>query len=102
MTWIRRKLWLWALALLPAGGAGCNPLGMGLLTPVPVPPWTAERLEQKLNHKNDGRVPIMPPILDGVPPPICEDGPAIRKSCGRCPACRGACRISTKPSATTS
>ena len=73
MSWIRRKLWLVALALLPA--VGCNPLTLGFLTPIPVPPWTAERLEQKLNHKNDGRVPIMPPIRDGFPPPICEDAP---------------------------
>ena len=73
MSWIRRKLWLVALALLPA--VGCNPLTLGFLSPIPVPPWTAERLEQKLNHKNDGRVPIMPPIRDGFPPPICEDAP---------------------------
>ena len=73
MSWIRRKLWLVALALLPA--VGCNPLTLGFLTPIPVPPWTAERLEQKLNHKNDGRVPVMPPIRDGFPPPICEDAP---------------------------
>ena len=73
MSWIRRKLWLFALVLLPA--VGCNPLTLGFLSPIPVPPWTAERLEQKLNHKNDGRVPIMPPIRDGFPPPICEDAP---------------------------
>ena len=73
MSWIRRKLWLVALVLLPA--VGCNPLTLGFLSPIPVPPWTAERLEQKLNHKNDGRVPIMPPIRDGFPPPICEDAP---------------------------
>ena len=73
MSWIRRKLWLVALALLPA--VGCNPLTLGFLSPIPVPPWTAERLEQKLSHKNDGRVPIMPPIRDGFPPPICEDAP---------------------------
>ena len=73
MSWIRRKLWLVALALLPA--VGCNPLTLGFLSPIPVPPWTAERLAQKLNHKNDGRVPIMPPIRDGFPPPICEDAP---------------------------
>src|SRR5262245_25516919 len=76
MSWIRRKLWLFALALLPMGSAGCNPLTLGFFTPIPVQPWTAERLEQKLNHKNDGRVPIMPPIRDGYPPPICEDAPS--------------------------
>jgi hypothetical protein len=76
MFWIRRNLWLMMLAVLPAGGVGCFPFGLGLLTPVPAPPWVADRMEQKLNHKNDGRVPIMPPIRDGVPPPICEDPPS--------------------------
>ena len=59
MSWIRRKLWLLALAVLPTVASGCNPFTLGLLTPVPVQPWVAERMEQKLNHKNDGRVPIM-------------------------------------------
>jgi len=76
MSWIRRNLWLFALALLPAGGAGCNPFTLGLGTPILVQPWVAERMEQKLNHKNDGRAPIMPPIRDGFPPPICEDAPS--------------------------
>ena len=76
MSWIRRKLWLVALALLTSAGGGCNPLTLGFLSPIPVPPWTAERMEQKLNHKNDGRVPIMPPVRDGFPPPICEDAPS--------------------------
>src|SRR5689334_20638659 len=60
MSWIRRKLLLLALAVLPAWTSGCNPFTLGFLTPIPVQPWTAERLEQKLNHKNDGRTPIMP------------------------------------------
>jgi hypothetical protein len=76
MSWIRRKLWLFALVLLPAGSVGCNPFTLGLLTPIPVPPWTAERMENKYAHRNDGRTPIMPPIADGVPPPICEDAPS--------------------------
>ena len=75
MSWIRRKLWLVAAAVLPAS-VGCHPYAMGFLTPVPVPPWVTERMEQKLAHKNDGRVPIMPPIRDGYPPPICEDPPS--------------------------
>lgn len=76
MSWIRRKLMLFVLALLPAWMVGCNPLTLGWLTPVPMPPWVPERMEQKLNHKNDGRAPIMPPIRDGYPPPICEDPPS--------------------------
>ena len=76
MSWIRRKLWLLALAVLPVAASGCNPLALGLLTPVAVQPWVAERMEQKLNHKNDGRVPIMPPLKPGFPAPICEDPPS--------------------------
>ena len=57
MSWIRRKLWVLAVGVL-AGASGCNPLTLGFLTPVPVQPWVAERMEQKLNHKNDGRAPI--------------------------------------------
>ena len=75
MSWIRRKLWVLAVGVL-AGASGCNPLTLGFGTPVPVQPWVAERMEQKLNHKNDGRVPIMPPVRDGFPPPICEDPPS--------------------------
>jgi hypothetical protein len=74
MSWIRRKLWLVAAALLPAT-AGCYPLAMGFLTPIPMPPWVTERMEQKFCYKNDGRTPIMPPLRDGYPPPICEDPP---------------------------
>ena len=33
-------------------------------------------MDEKYKHKNDGRVPIMPPIRDGYPPPICEDPPS--------------------------
>lgn len=75
MSWIRRKLWMLA-AVLPAAVTGCNPFGMGFLTPIPVQPWVHERMEQKWNHKNDGRVPIMPPVRNGFPPPICEDPPS--------------------------
>jgi hypothetical protein len=75
MSWLRRKLMLLAVPLL-AGVVGCNPFTLGLLTPIPVQPWVAERMEQKLNHKNDGRVPIMPPIAAGRPAPICEDAPS--------------------------
>jgi hypothetical protein len=79
MSWIRRKLRLLALAALPAATTGCYTTGAELFSPfipVPVQPWVAERLDQKLAHKNDGRVPIMPPIAPGKPPPICEDPPS--------------------------
>src|SRR5688500_10586112 len=51
MSWIRRKLLLLALAVLPAWTSGCNPFTLGFLTPIPVQPWTAERMEQKLAHR---------------------------------------------------
>jgi hypothetical protein len=73
---IRRRLLLLALAMLPATSSGCNPFGLGIFTPCPVQPWVAERMTDKYTHKNDGRVPIMPPIRDGFPPPICEDPPS--------------------------
>jgi hypothetical protein len=88
MTWIRRKLWLLAVATLAAYATGCYPLAMGVLTPVPIPPWVSERMEEKYGHKNDGRVPIMPPVRDGVPPPICEDPPSdgeVLRALGRVP-----------------
>src|SRR5947209_20407452 len=69
MSWIRRKLWLLAVAVLPAATTGCHPLTMGFMTPVLVPPWVTERMEQKYAHKNDGRTPIMPPIRAGYPEP---------------------------------
>ena len=101
MSWIRRKLWLLALAVLPTASAGCNPLTLGFLTPIPVQPWTAERLEQKLNHKNDGRVPIMPPIRDGVPPPICEDAPSDAEVLRAMPRVPRGVPYGTRRSATT-
>ncbi len=48
---------------------------MGLATPIPVPPWVTERMEEKYCWKNDFRTPIMPPIREGFPPPLCEDPP---------------------------
>jgi hypothetical protein len=71
-----RRLLMLAAALLPSLATGCNPFTLGWFTPIPVQPWVAERMDQKYNHRNDGRVPIMPPIRDGYPPPICEDPPS--------------------------
>ena len=76
MFQIRRKLLLLTVAVLPVWAIGCNPFTMGWFTPVPIQPWVAERMDEKYNHRNDGRVPIMPPIRDGYPPPICEDPPS--------------------------
>ena len=78
MSWLRRSLGL-LVAAAPLALAGCNPLGLGFLTPVPVQPWVAERMEDKFMHKNDNRTPVMPPIRDGSPPPMCEDQPTERE-----------------------
>ena len=42
---------------------------------VPIQPWVAERMEEKYQNPNDFRTPIMPPVRDGFPAPICEDPP---------------------------
>jgi len=41
-----------------------------------VQPWVAQRIEQKYDHKNDFRTPLLPPIRDGFPEPKCEDPPS--------------------------
>jgi hypothetical protein len=73
------KVRTWVLiavaAIAPLGVGGCYPYSMGIFTPVPVPPWVTERMEEKICWKNDYKTPIMPPILEGVPPPLCEDPP---------------------------
>src|ERR1700678_224901 len=73
----RPRSWvLLALALAaPAGLGGCFPISMGLATPIPVPAWVTERMEEKYCFKNDFRTPILPPLLDGYPPPLCDDPP---------------------------
>jgi hypothetical protein len=62
--------------VIPAAGASLSPFSMGPLTPIPVPPWVTERMEDKYAHKNDYRTTIMPPLREGFPPPICEDPPS--------------------------
>jgi len=73
-----RTLTLLAGALLaPLLSIGCtHPFSMGIATPIPVPAWTTERMEEKYCFKNDHRTPIMPPIKPGFPPPLCEDPPS--------------------------
>ena len=71
----RRSLLLWAAVVLAPLAAGCAPFSMGILTPIPVPPWVTERMEEKYCYPNDFRTPILPPIREGFPPPTCEDQP---------------------------
>jgi hypothetical protein len=80
MKAMRRGL-LGLLTLAPLGLTGClgvigSPLAMGPFTPIPIQPWVTERMEDKYLHKNDFRTPVMPPIREGFPPPVCEDAPA--------------------------
>jgi hypothetical protein len=70
-----RNLLLLAFAVLaPLGASGCMPFSMGIFTPIPVPPWATERMEEKYCFKNDYRTTIMPPIKPGTVP-LCEDPP---------------------------
>ena len=83
---IKLRSWVLLAAILaPLATTGCDPLGvhllvhpfsMGIATPIPTPPWATENLERKyLWNKTDFRTVIMPPILEGFPPPTCEDPP---------------------------
>jgi hypothetical protein len=78
MSWIRRRLLLVAAALALPGMAGCAHLPFAALL-VPTQPWVPTRMEEKYQHKNDHRTPILPPIRDGFPPPLCEDPPSDRE-----------------------
>jgi len=53
---------------------GCNPLGMGFATPLPVQPWVGDRIEERLSNRNEHKAPILPPIPAGHRP-LCEDPP---------------------------
>src|SRR5262245_37268439 len=75
MSKVRNVVLLAAAILTPGALSGCYPFSMGIFTPIPVPPWVTERMEEKYCHKNDFRTPIMPPIREGFPPPLCEDPP---------------------------
>src|SRR4051794_41852860 len=92
-----RALALLAVALAgPLALTGCfgfHPAGfvsMGIFTPIPVPAWVTERMEEKYCFKNDWRTPILPPIREGFPPPLCEDPPDEARILRAMPhVCRG-------------
>ena len=80
-SWLARAAALLAPFLaagcaLPLIGASINPVTMGIAMPLPMPAWVTERMEDKYAHKNDFRTPVLPPIREGFPPPICEDPPS--------------------------
>ena len=71
-----RSILLLAGTLVAAGASGgCIPFSMGLATPIPVQPWVTERMEEKYGHDKDFKTPVLPPIREGFPPPVCEDPP---------------------------
>ena len=75
MSFIRRKLWLMVVAGFAAtAGTGC--VGMGVFTPIPVQPWVAERMNEKNDKLAEDKTPVMPPLQDGKPAPLCEDAPS--------------------------
>ena len=63
-----------ACLVLPIVMVGCAPFSMGILTPIPVQPWMAEHIDERVNSRNDHRVPVLPPIPPGHRP-YCEDPP---------------------------
>ena len=71
VKWLRASL-----LLAPLAAAGCFPPAIMLGVMAPTQPWVTERLEDRYQYKNDHRTPIMPPIRDGFPAPICEDPPS--------------------------
>ncbi len=75
MRRVRGWLLVMAALLMPWVGAGCvNILSMGIATPIPMPPWVTERMQDKLDHQSDFETPVLPPIPPGYRP-FCEDEP---------------------------
>ena len=76
MRRLRSTILLAGALLTPVALSGCfpNPFSMGFGTPIPVPPWVTERMEEKYGNQNDWRTPILPPIPPGHRP-LCEDPP---------------------------
>src|SRR3984957_18733437 len=58
---------LWAFMLAtPLGVGGCTGIfSMRLFTPLPVPPWVTERMQERYCWKNDFRPPVLPPTPEG-------------------------------------
>jgi hypothetical protein len=62
-----------ALTVL-ASGCFVSPLSMGIFTPIPVPPWVPDRIEERILHQSDHKTPVLAPIPPGYRP-LCEDPP---------------------------
>jgi hypothetical protein len=84
---VRTKVLL-AGVLLAVASSGCvNPLTMGIFTPIPIPSWVPEFMQEKVCHWHDYETPVMPPIPAGYRP-FCEDPPdraAILRAMPRVP-----------------
>src|SRR5438094_5780830 len=75
MKGLRSLLMAAGVLAMSALASGCvHPLSMGIFTPIPMQPWVADRIEERLKYKNDNRTPVLPPIPPGHRP-ICEDPP---------------------------
>jgi hypothetical protein len=74
MRTVRIFLLLVGAALLPLAGGGCNPFSMGFFTPIPIPPWVPDYVEQRMCNRSDYDTVILPPIPEGYRP-LCEDPP---------------------------
>jgi hypothetical protein len=72
---VRTWVLLAGLAVLSLGATGCiSPLSMGIFTPIPVPVWVTEYMEERACYATDHKAVIMPPIPAGYRP-YCEDPP---------------------------
>ena len=75
MKALRGLVWAASVLAMPVLTSGCvNPLSMGIFTPVPMQPWVADRIEERIKYKNDYRTSVLPPIPAGFRP-LCEDPP---------------------------
>ncbi len=71
----RTRALLMAIVGLSTMVGGCVPFFFGSVpAPIPVPPWTAERIEKRMCDPE--RTPVMPPILPGAAPVFCMDPPS--------------------------
>ena len=71
-------LFLVAALVAACASAGCIPFSMGIATPIPVPPWVTERMEEKYCYDKDFKTPVLPPIREGLPAADVR-GPAGRR-----------------------
>jgi len=74
MKTLYKRLFAASVLLSMTVVCGCTPFGMGLATPIPMQPWVADRIEERMVNRNDNRTPILPAIPPGHRS-YCEDPP---------------------------